>query len=78
MLETLVGGVLQTGGMSDHENEPFEIRPAPRHELVEKGAGFVSVPEVPPEWEPPSAALIMEPAPAPEPKPAPQAPSGDS
>jgi hypothetical protein len=62
--------------MSDHESKAVESRRTAHNQLVERGSGFVSVPETPPDWEPPSAALIMEPAPAPEP--APQAPSGDS
>lgn len=60
--------------MSNSENNPAEVRPASQHDLVEKGSGFIPVPEVPDDWEPPSAALILEPATQPEP----EAPSGDS
>lgn len=40
-------------GMETTENRPPD--------LIEKGATFFDVPEVPADWEPPSAAIVYEP-----------------
>jgi hypothetical protein len=53
--------------MTENENKSIEFATQSTDAYFEKGASYFEPPEPPPTWEPPSAALVTEPAPAPIP-----------